>query len=73
LVNIPSTADESVKYHTDSISIRSKSRILSASLTASRAPVSSMLEMEILHFGVTFVFPASSRHCTVPSAICHLR
>jgi hypothetical protein len=73
LSSIHRTTDELVKYLTAYISIFRESSILRANLTASSPPTSSILGTEILPFGATLVFPANSRHCTVPPAICHLR
>ncbi len=73
LFSMPSTADESVKYLTASSSMCSEWIILCASLTTNKAPTSSILGMDILHLGATLVLPARRRHCTDPSAICHLR
>ncbi len=73
LLSIPSTADESVKYLTASNGILNESIILCASLTANSAPTSSILGIDILHLGATLVLPARRRHCTVPSAILHLK
>jgi hypothetical protein len=69
---MPRITELSVKYLVPPNLKVNESQIFLASLTASSAPNSSILGMEIFILGATLDFPAISLHSTEPSFRTHL-